>query len=108
MGDTVTTMRFYEQIKREKRAKEKWNQKYLTAEQLELERYAEEDDLGDPSSPIANHLSRVTYDEVKEEPDEASYAAVRKSTSFGCIDDAAALAPSSGRNRHRHAIEQVS
>ena len=37
-------------------------------EQLELERYAEEDDLGDPSSPIANHLSRVTYDEVKEEP----------------------------------------
>ena len=35
MGDTVTTMRFYEQIKREKRAKEKWNQKYLTAEQLE-------------------------------------------------------------------------
>ena len=37
-------------------------------EQLELERYAEEDDLGDPSSPIANHLSRVTYDEVREEP----------------------------------------
>jgi hypothetical protein len=37
-------------------------------EQLELERYAEEDDLGDPASPIANHLSRVTYDEVKEEP----------------------------------------
>ena len=36
-------------------------------EQLELERYAEEDDLGDPSSPIANHLSSVTYDEVKEE-----------------------------------------
>ena len=77
-------------------------------EQLELERYAEEDDLGDPSSPIANHLSRVTYDEVKEEPDEESYAAVWKSTSFGCIDDAAALAPSSGRNRHRHAIEQAS
>ena len=36
MGDTVTTMRFYEQIKREKRAKEKWNQKYLTAEQRDL------------------------------------------------------------------------
>ena len=35
-------------------------------EQLELERYAEEDDLGDPASPIANHLSRVTYDEVKK------------------------------------------
>ena len=50
-------------------------------EQLELERYAEEDDLGDPASPIANHLSRVTYDEVKEEPDEESYAAVWKSTS---------------------------
>ena len=27
-------------------------------EQLELERYAEEDDLGDPASPIANHLSQ--------------------------------------------------
>ena len=70
-------------------------------EQLELERYAEEDDLGDPSSPIANHLSRVTYDEVKEEPDEESYAAVWKSTSVSG-------ARSSGRNRHRHAIEQAS
>ena len=52
MGDTVTTMRFYEQIKREKRAKEKWNQKYLTAEQLELERRAE------PSSEGAEHAER--------------------------------------------------
>ena len=74
-------------------------------EQLELERYAEEDDLQDPASPLANHLSRVTYDEVKEEPDEESYAAVWKS-----------ISASSGpywlrravRNRHRHAIEQVS
>ena len=52
MGDTVTTMRFYEQIKREKRAKEKWNQKYLTAEQLELERQAE-------AAAIAEHAERT-------------------------------------------------
>ena len=52
MGDTVTTMRFYEQIKREKRAKEKWNQKYLTAEQLELERRAE-------AAAIAEHAERT-------------------------------------------------
>ena len=41
MGDTQMTARWYEQVRREKRAKDKWQAKYLTEEQLELERQAE-------------------------------------------------------------------
>ena len=41
MGDTQMMARWYEQVRREKRAKDKWQAKYLTEEQLELERQAE-------------------------------------------------------------------
>ena len=60
MGDTQMTARWYEQVRREKRAKDKWNQKYLTEEQLELERQAEAAALSELRGRCPGYFARDT------------------------------------------------